>query len=266
MEENKSRNNISCRKLAAAYFEETGDKISKTYIHNLLKNNFHLSYLKSTVKNIKINTPFGVFSALFFIKSVIKCMSLGYKVLFLDETYIQSINNNYRAWHSKKEDLYFNLGTKKKKNLLLVVSSNSVFHYKISEDKTNENNFFQFMNEVNTIIKSKENEKYIIVMDNLSAHRTKKLMKYYDENKINIIFNCVYRSNFNCVELAFKIMKIQLYNKLFQNIEEVTNFIKDKLEEINLNGVLRNNFYETLNIYFDFYQKYKDTDLNLLMK
>ena len=60
------------------------------------------------------------------------------------------------------------------------------------------------MNEVNTIIKSKENEKYIIVLDNLSAHRTKKLMKYYDENKINIIFNCVYRSNFNCVELAFK--------------------------------------------------------------
>ena len=122
------------------------------------------------------------------------------------------------------------------------------------------------MDEVNTIIKSKENEKYVIIMDNLSAHRTKKLMKYYDDNKINIIFNCVYRSNFTCVELAFKILKIQLYNKLFQNIEEVTDFIKDRLEEINLNGVLRHNFYETLNIYSDFYQKHKDINLNLLMK
>ena len=172
-----------------------------------------MSYLKSTIKTINLNTPLGIFSALYFIKCIIKCMYLGYKMLFLDESYIQSINNNYRAWRHKKEELYFKLGSKKKKNLLLVVSSNSVFHYKITEVNTNENNFMEFMDEVNTIIKSKENEKYVIIMDNLSAHRTKKLMKYYDDNKINIIFNCVYRSNFNCMELAFKILKIQLYNK-----------------------------------------------------
>ena len=57
-----------------------------------------------------------------------------------------------------------------------------------------------------------------------------------------------------------------IINKLFQNIEEVTDFIKDRLEEINLNGVLRHNFYETLNIYSDFYQKHKDININLLMK
>ena len=66
LEENKTRNNISCRKLSTSYFEWTGDKISKAYIHNLLKNNFNLSYLKSTVKSINLNTPSDVFMLCFF--------------------------------------------------------------------------------------------------------------------------------------------------------------------------------------------------------
>ena len=51
-------------------------------------------------------------------------------------------------------------------------------------------------------------------MDNLSVHRTKKLMEFYKDKKLNIIFKCIYRSNFNAIELAFRIIKFTLYNKL----------------------------------------------------
>ena len=61
LNENKSRNNISCRELANSFTEETGEKISKTYIHNLLKSNFKLSYLKTTIKTVKLKSPFAFF-------------------------------------------------------------------------------------------------------------------------------------------------------------------------------------------------------------
>ena len=64
---------------------------------------------------------------------------------------------------SKKEDLYFNLGTKKKKNLLLVVSSNSVFHYKISGEESFENyNEIIPNNKTDTFFDVKEVEIYKI--------------------------------------------------------------------------------------------------------
>ena len=50
---NKSREQISCRKLAQLFLNETGEKISKTYINNLIRNNLNLSYLKSTIKSSK---------------------------------------------------------------------------------------------------------------------------------------------------------------------------------------------------------------------
>lgn len=38
IKKNKSCDKISCRKLAKLYSEETGEKISKTYLNNLMKN------------------------------------------------------------------------------------------------------------------------------------------------------------------------------------------------------------------------------------
>lgn len=264
LNENKSRNNISCRKLAKAYAEETGKKISKSYINNLLRNNFKLSYLKTTIKTTNLTSASGIFSAMYFIKTIVKCISLGYKILFLDESAIQSINNNYRAWRIKTEELYFNIGCKKKKNLLLLVSDQAVIHYKIIDENTNEDIFYMFMEEVTSKLALLSNEKFVIVMDNLSSHRTEKLMKYYIDNRLNIIFNCVYRSNFNSVELAFKIIKLHLYNNLYETLDEVVEDIKKKLDEKNFNSVLSHNYLETLNVYLEFYEQNKNINLNTL--
>lgn len=262
--ENKSRNSFSCRKLANSFFEETGERVSKTYINNILKNNFKLSYLKTPIKTHLINNDVGIFSAFYFIKSIIKCMSLGFKLLFLDESSILSINNNYRAWRSKNDELYFTLGTKKKKNLLLIVSDNSVIHYKITDSNTDENIFLTFMKEVISIISKKINQKFVIVMDNLSSHRTKNAMDFYINNKLNIIFNCVYRSSFNCVELAFKSIKLHLYKNLYESIDETINDVKKIIEGKNFKSVLVHNYLETLYRYLDFYEKNKNINLNIL--
>ena len=168
---NKSRELISCRKLAQLFLNETGEKISKTYINNLIRNNLNLSYLKSTVKTSKINSDSGIIGSFYLIKSIIKCMILGFEILYLDETSILSSNNNYRCWRKKDDEIYFNLGTKARRNLLLTISSDKIIHYKITEKNTDESNFLVYMNELYEILSKTSNKKYVIIMDNLASHR-----------------------------------------------------------------------------------------------
>lgn len=90
------------------------------------------------------------------------------------------------------------------------------------------------MKEVMEILSKKVNKKYVIVMDNLSSHRTNKLMDFYYENRINIIFNAVYHSNFNAIELAFRAIKLRIYKKLYKSFDGVLKDIKNMLLSMNI--------------------------------
>ena len=264
IQDNKSRDKITCRKLSDSYFQDTGLKVSKNYMNKILKNKLKMSYLKTTVKTSKLNNDSGIIAAFYFIKMITKCLMLGFTILYLDETSVFSTNNNYRAWRKKTEDIYFNIDGKKRENLILTVSDKEIIHYKINSENTKEQNFLEYMNELNIILKKRVKEKFIIVMDNLSVHRTKKLMKFYEEQKLNIIFNCVYRSNFNCVELVFRRIKFTLYNKLYENIDASIIEMKNILSDSKIKAVLSHNFSETIIQYFRFYENNKEINLNNL--
>ena len=62
---------------------------------------------------------------------------------------------------------------------------------------------------------------YIIILDNLSSHKTIKILKLYAENNINIILNSQLISQLNLIELPFWGIKKYLYSNLFS--------LKDKL-------------------------------------
>ena len=173
-----------------------------------------------------------------------------------------SSDNNCRAWRVKKEEIYFNLGSNKRKNLLMIVSENKLIHYKFTDENTNEKNFLQFISEVNDKLKEYSDKKFIIIMDNLSSHRTSKLLEFYSKNNLNIIFNCVYRSSFNAIELAFRSIKLKIYKKLYENIENVINDVKNFILDENFEKALYKNYIETILIYKDFYDKNKYFNLN----
>ena len=68
-----------------------------------------------------------------------------------------------------------------------------------------------------TFLKQKGYNKYVIILNNLSSHKTKKAINFYQSNNMNIIFNVSYCSYFNCVELAFGVSKnnhIKNYSKI----------------------------------------------------
>lgn len=264
IQDNAYKDKITCRKLSKSYYDDTGIKFSKDYFNKILKNKFGMSYLKTTIKTTKINNDTGLIAAFYFIKMITKCMILGFRILFLDETSILSTNNNYRGWRKKSEELYFNIGPKRRENLLLIVSDEEVIHYKINSSNTNEQIFLGFMEEVYTILSKRNGQKFVILMDNLSVHRTKKLMEFYKDKKLNIIFNCVYRSNFNVIELAFRIIKFTLYNKLYENMESTIEDVKSILDDPKIKNALLHNFKETINQYINFFEKNEYLNLNNL--
>lgn len=91
----------------------------------------------------------------------------------------------------------------------------NVIYYKISRTNTNEETFLDFMTEFLNQSKKINISKYIIVMDNLSCHKTQKIINFFISNRINVIFNIPYMSQFNCVELAFRSIKQELYSNLY---------------------------------------------------
>ena len=63
-------------------------------------------------------------------------------------------------------------------------------------------------------INKKNMRPLLIVLDNLSVHKTKDLLDFYKSNKINIVFNSPYVSKFNDIEFTFRDLKKIVYSKV----------------------------------------------------
>ena len=109
-----------------------------------------------------------------------------------------------------------------------------------------------------------DHNKYIVVLDNLAAHKTPKVKRFFDENKINIIYNTPYASMFNFLELSFRYLKRHLYNNLYNTLDDAENDTKKLLENNNINLTLLKNYRETLNTYLLYYLKNQYKNLNNL--
>ena len=256
------RRDLSCRKLAAKYKEETGNSVSKTKVNEIIRYKMGFSYLKSTVKTNKIIQNDNILSSFTFIRIISRCLKLGYKIIYLDETGLMSGNNNYRCIRKKYEQIYFNVGNRNKRNLILAIDEKQVLHYEITEENTKEEVFLNFMKKLKEKLDFIIYPKFVICMDNHSSHKTANLLNFYKENKINVIFNVSYLSVFNSVELSFRYIKRILYMNLFSNIEELCVKVENLLEDVKFNDTLLYNFGETIEEYIRFINKYNNINLN----
>ena len=69
------------------------------------------------------------------------------------------------------------------------ISAAGIIHYHINNENTTTNKFLEYMKELVEIINKKNIRPYLIVLDNLSVHKTKDLLDFYKSNKVNIVFN-----------------------------------------------------------------------------
>ena len=258
----ESRTNFTCRKLAKKYESITKISIGKSTIYNILKNHLGLKWRKTTIKTNKIKRRGNILMMLTFIKIVTRCIYQKFNIIYCDESSLQTFNNHLKIWTDTKEDFTSKLAPKKRFNLLMAINENEIVHFKINKDNTNKTTFLDFMKELNKILNDKKIKPYVIILDNLSCHKTKELIDYFSENKINIIFNAPYISKFNAIEYSFRDLKKIIYSRIYHDEEELISDVNKILISDDFRKKLINHCKEAYLNYLNFYKQEKVLNLN----
>ena len=214
-----------------------------------MKKHFGYKYLKTTIKKISLKTDKSIISCFAFIKILVRALKLGFSLIFMDESKIELCNNHYRAWRYSFEQIYFGKNTKQKTNLLLAIGKDSVYHYKITSENTTSDVFRQFLFELNQKLDAFRDTKFVLILDNLSSHKTEEIFQYLRDNKINTVFNVAYCSNFNCIELCFRSIKQIIYSNVYDSIEKINIDVCNYLEGEEIKKTLLYNYNETIKQY-----------------
>jgi transposase len=119
-----------------------------------------------------------------------------------------------------------------------------------------------FLAELFDKLSPQEKEKFVFFMDNLSSHCTAGLFSFYNKNKMKIIFNTSYRSNFNMAELCFRHIKRETYTHLYSNIEDMKNDINEILIGEKMKNSLKLFYKSTLEQYLKYINENKFINLN----
>ena len=217
--------------------------------------------MKTTIKTSQILEKENILITFAFIKIITWSIKLGYKIIFVDESGIMNGNNNYRCYRKRDEQIYFRF-LKKERNLLLAVDEERTIYWEITKENTTETIFLNFISKLKEKLTSILYPKFILLMDNHSSHKTPLLLKYYEENRINILFNVPYVSTFNGIELAFRYIKRILYMTLFSSIDEACSKVESLLKEEKISETLILNYAETIEQYIKFIEKNNSINLN----
>lgn len=263
---NSTSGHISVRRITTEYNKICMNiglkKISKSTVYRIIKKKLLLSYRKTNIKNSKLVNQIFIKYGYFFLKILLRSLSLGINPIFLDETGFYPDNKNFFTWRKQGQIIYHRLENKKKINLLMAVSNKKIYHYMITNENTNNKIFKTFIKELIDKMGDEEKQNNIIILDNLSCHLTSDLFDLYNKEKLKILFNIPYQSQWNMIELVFRLLKNIIYKKLYNNTKELKNDIIEIIESGKIEDSLPLLYNETIYHYLNFLNKYNNYNLN----
>lgn len=242
---------ISCRKISDIFYKITNKKISKAKVHRILVKKLNYKYLKTCLKNRKLLDENYIKMKKIFIKIILRALKLKFYFIYVDESKIQTYNNNYRCWRPSNKIIYSKQNDKQKINLIMGVSSDKVVHYSLSLKNTDSSEFIKFLSEMKKKIPDDLFKRTLFIFDNAKFHTSLKTEKYLRENKFNILTIVPYMSQFDSIELTFRYIKNILYKKIFSSIEQIKEIVKEIIESDELKNSLKYQFKETLLCYLN---------------
>jgi len=259
-----NRADITCRKIATQYYNETGKFIGKSSVNNIMKNKLGYRYIKTTYKTNYLRTKEANILSLCFVKIIARLIKFNYEIVFLDESKIESINTHLKCWRKPRETIYFGNYIKKKLNIIMAISKNKVLRMDINEENTTAEIYLNFLKNLYEDLSKEKNKKFAIILDNLKLHKTKDVISFCEEKKINLVFNVPYQSIFNGIELCFRSMKKIIYSNIYNSVEEIKEKLLGFINEEKFKNSLLYNYKETLTEYLFYAENHKYDNLNLL--
>ncbi len=156
-----------------------------------------------------------------FLRNLFRCLNKEHLFIYFNETLFSQRKHSKKMW-VKTNERQKNILRIKYKNyyLLLAISNEELFHYKIIEANPNSSIVSSFLKELIQIIKNKEEIKRIyesgrvtIVLDNATFHKTSDILNL---SSINLLFNIPHFSCYYIIENAFSLLKTKFYNLHFK--------------------------------------------------
>ena len=199
-----------------------------------------------------------------FLKAIMKAIKENYDIIYVDETGCYLENNNYRDWLDKG-DWFIKGGEsnlKNKINIIAAVSLKEIINYKIVDSTVDSKSFCEFMTELSKKLTSEQKSKSLIIMDNASYHKTKEVIKVYLENKLKIITNIPYQSEFNGIEFFFGFFKNMYYKYLFKNKKEQLDKINELFQSKELSNNLESCYIQAFDKYIQYIKKADFSNIN----
>lgn len=259
---------ITLKQIANQYKIFYGKKISISTASRILKNHLGMRYLRTSIKNPKLEENDYLFMSFIFIRILLKSLLLNLEVIFLDETGFLLQNNNYFTWRCEKEQVLDGPKNKGKErlNLIIAVSNKKIIHKKFLKESVDTKKFIEFLKEMIEDMTEEQKRKIIIVMDNASYHVGYDVVQFFREEKIKGLTICPYRSTFNMSELVFRYTKNIIYKNIYNKMEDLKQAVINILNSNNLQKSLMNLYKETLQQYVIFIENYDWLDLTKVIE
>lgn len=251
---------ISLTKLKELYNERTGDTISSTSLNRRIKNNLNFSYKKIALKPKQLDNRYYKLMSFLFIKIIIRIIKLDLNPIFIDESKFTLKNQNFKTWVNQNDLYHYGNKGNEKRNIILAVGIEKLFHYEITDSNTNKIIFKRFMNKlIDEIIDVKN---YVFIMDNLSVHLTDEIKNLVNRYNLKIVYTVPYESSYNPIELSFRFIKNKIYRHIYSNMNDLKNDVENIIESFEFQRSLKFNWAETLEKYLIFINNNINENLN----
>ena len=257
-----SENNISLKKIKEKYLEEYENEISITKINRILKNKLNYKFRKIGIKAKDLEKINYKRMGFVFIKILLRALKINLKPIFVDESKFELKNDNFKTWISANDFCHYGPKTNQKRNIILAVGIDELYHYEINLENTNSIIFKNFLIQLFSKIKKEEEKNYILIKDNLASHRTIEVKNILKEYNIKTLLTVPYESSFNPIELAFRYIKNKTYKNIYSDIKKLKNDVEEIIKSSEFRNALSQNFRETLERYMEFINKNNNINLD----
>ena len=258
LSEYKGIKTITLKIIQEKYKALFNEKISLMTISRVLKNYLGYHYRKTILKNPNLMNYNYLLMGLGFIIGIINSIKSNLDIVFVDETGFDVNNHNLKMWRrdgninlrGPKNSLY------KRINLILAIGKKDIIlgHYYKGET-IGSNEFITFMDELIEKIGYEKISKTVIVLDNATYHTSKKTKFFCEQKKLKILFNVPYLSHFNAIELAFNVIKSNIYKAIFNTTNQLDEKIEFYLNDEEINNHMEKVYLKTLEEYTKYFEE-----------
>jgi transposase len=246
---------LTLKMISLEYYNKYTERISTMTISRIMRNKLKMRYRKTVLKNQKLSEDNYIIMNFLFLKAICRCIRLGLKLIYIDETGFSLNNTNLRMWRKNKEEIL--KGPKKdshqKINLIMAINNQEIIYGQYYYNETiDSEEFLNFLSELLKKMNKNEIKNSVFVLDNATYHATNDIKKFAKQNQLKFLFTIPYKSQFNCIEYAFNLMKIDIHNTMINTKKELEKKIVDLIEDERINSKIRNIYAYTLEKYLNF--------------